>query len=92
MHDGTNTELVCPLSLVEITQNVLHIGYLFTDTGPIGREVDEKLIVRVLVVDIVESHHAVILVTCATASILIAAAQSLFLWHHSLLQLVQNRI
>ena len=92
MHDRTNTELVCPLSLVEIAKDVLHIRYLFTDTGPIGREVDEKLIVRVLVVNIVEGHYAVILVTCATAGILIAAAQSFFFWHHPLLQLVQNRI
>ena len=35
LHDRTNTEFVCPLALVQVSENVLHVGYLFASSCPV---------------------------------------------------------
>ena len=92
LHYWTDAKFVGPLSLVEVAQNILHIGYLFTDASPVWWQIDEKLVIRVLVLNIVQRHNTVTLVASATACIIIAATESLFLGYHSLFELIKNWI
>ena len=92
LHYWTDAKFVGPLSLVEVAQNILHIGYLFTDPSPVWRQIDEKLVVRVLVLNIVQRHYTVTLVASTTTCIIITAAESLLLWYHSLFELIKNWI
>ena len=79
--------------MVEIAQNILHVRYLFTDAGPLRRQINEELVVRVLVICLVQSHDtAVLIVPCVASSVWLVTTVKPFLFgHHSFLQFIKDR-
>ena len=100
LHDASNAQFGSPLALIEVTEDVLHVGVLLAHASALGRKVDEQLLIRPIRLYIVlhsvqvqNARTAVILwLDLASSTICLRGTGNsrLFLWNHAFFQLVED--
>ena len=102
LHDAANAELWCPLALVQIAKNILHVCVLLSSDSTLAltRQVNEELFIFViwlnLIIDSIQGEHARVTIllglipTPLSIQLTGAAGDPLLLRNHALFQLIED--